>query len=379
MPGWAMAAGTIGAAGVGAYSANKAANTQADSANRAADLQLGMFNTVRGDLAPFTNAGAAALPSYMQLLGIPSGGGGYGGAPGTVSNNLVGGTQASAGPSPDFTGYLNANPDVRAEYDNMDAATKAMFPTAEAYAQRHYERAGKQEGRAISMLPAGTAAAPGTGDQMDWAGYLKTYPSIAAEYERQLTIKDGPKSLAEKGITSPESYAAWHYANFGQKEGLNVPRFSSGTGGAGGGQSLQSSLENLPGYKFARDQGMQSVENVLAGRGWGGVSGALGKGIGRFVTGLADQTYGAQVDRMHNLATLGQNSAAQSGTLGVQSAANAGGNIVGAGNAQAAGTLGVGSNIGGGLQLLGMYNSMKPGQFTPGMANNLINANPNLF
>ena len=58
----------------------------------------------------------------------------------------------------------------------------------------------------------------------------------------------------------------------------------------------QAELEATPGYKFARDQGLQAVQNSAAARGLG-VSGAALKGAASYATGLADQTYGAQFTR----------------------------------------------------------------------------------
>ncbi len=89
----------------------------------------------------------------------------------------------------------------------------------------------------------------------------------------------------------------------------------------------EAALEQTPGYQFARDQGVQAVNRSLGSK---GLTGAQAKGIARFVTGLADSTYGAQVDRLASAATLGQNSAAQTGTIGQGYANSIGGNIVGA-------------------------------------------------
>lgn len=68
---------------------------------------------------------------------------------------------------------------------------------------------------------SGGAQAPASAQ--NWGDYLQSYPDVAAEYQRQLTVKNGPKSLAEKGITSPESFAAWHYSTVGQQEGRQPP------------------------------------------------------------------------------------------------------------------------------------------------------------
>lgn len=111
-------------------------------------------------------------------------------------------------------------------------------------------------------------------------------------------------------------------------------------------KSVQSQLEQLPGYQFTRTQGLKAVQNSAAARGLG-VSGAALKGASTYATGLANSTYGDQVGRLQNYASLGENAAAQTGTFGVQTGQNIGNNIVGAGNAQAAGQVGAANAISG--------------------------------
>lgn len=134
----------------------------------------------------------------------------------------------------------------------------------------------------------------------------------------------------------------------------------SGTGTEG----IQAYLESLPGYQFARDQGIQAVTNQLNARGLGDMSGSLSKGIARFVTGLADQTYGDQVNRLMSAVGMGQNAAAQTGTLSSNAASGAsnaliggsqayGQGIIGAANASAGGTVGAANAISSGLGSLG--------------------------
>lgn len=123
----------------------------------------------------------------------------------------------------------------------------------------------------------------------------------------------------------------------------------------------EAQLEATPGYQFARNQGLKSVQNSAAARGLG-VSGAAQKGAETFATGLADTTYQnqfanalskyqanyttglgaytANLGREQNLAGLGENAGAQTGNFGTQTSANIGQTQVGSANAQAAGTVG---------------------------------------
>lgn len=68
-----IGAGVVGAAST-AYAANKAADAQTQAANTAAQTQLGMYNTTRGDLAPFRDIGtnaASTLTSKLSDLTAP--------------------------------------------------------------------------------------------------------------------------------------------------------------------------------------------------------------------------------------------------------------------------------------------------------------------
>ena len=58
---WIGALGSLGAAGIGAYAANKAAQTQSDAANKAADTSMAQYEQTRADLAPWRQAGVDAL------------------------------------------------------------------------------------------------------------------------------------------------------------------------------------------------------------------------------------------------------------------------------------------------------------------------------
>lgn len=116
--------------------------------------------------------------------------------------------------------------------------------------------------------------------------------------------------------------------------------------GPEGETGIQTALEATPGYQFARDQGMKAVTNSLSARGLGGSSGAFGKGLARFVTGLADQTYGSQLERYMNAAGMGQNAANQTGTFGSTAAQNTGNALISAGNAQAGGAVGLANSLG---------------------------------
>lgn len=147
------------------------------------------------------------------------------------------------------------------------------------------------------------------------------------------------------------------------------------------GQMTQAELEQTPGYQFNRAQGLKAVQSAAAARGLG-VSGAALKGAGTFATGLADSTYQNQFNnaqtrfqnyinlntgqqgnltnqfgRFNSLATIGQNAAAQTGTIGAGLASTAGQYLNAAGQAESAGITGAGKAlIGSANNALSYYN-----------------------
>lgn len=114
----------------------------------------------------------------------------------------------------------------------------------------------------------------------------------------------------------------------------------------------QAALEGLPGYQFALGQGLKSVQNSATARGLG-VSGAALKGAATYATGLADQTYGNQVNRLLAGAQLGENAAAMTGQAGSNAANGIANAQIGAGNAAAGGAIGSGNAWGSAFNNLG--------------------------
>lgn len=299
-----VSATSLGSAAMQSSAAKKAANTQANAANRAADMQLQMFDTIRGDLSPYRSFGAGALPGLSALLG-------YGG----------GSSGAGAGYDPFFgynTGSTAAKP---------SGGFAGVSPVEGASSIGPYAADGSS--RAVSL---GDGLAP------DWNAYAAANPDVLAWAKG-----GGGDPTLPIDQQSLEQRLAYHYFNSGMGEGRQLPTMAApqaAAGGAIGANGMQLALENIPGYQFMRQQGMQAVTNALGAKGLGGLSGAYGKGIARFVTGLADTTYGEQINRLMAAATLGQNAAVQTGSAGLNATSNAGNALLGGAGAQAAGTIG---------------------------------------
>ncbi len=110
----------------------------------------------------------------------------------------------------------------------------------------------------------------------------------------------------------------------------------------------QAMLEMMPGYKFARDQGLRTVQNAFGPRGLS-LSGAALRGGAEYATGLADQTFGGQFNRLMDIAKTGSNAATMTGQFGAQASQTGGNFLVDRGNAMAAGTMGNANALTGGL------------------------------
>ena len=117
---------------------------------------------------------------------------------------------------------------------------------------------------------------------------------------------------------------------------------------------ITAEMRALPGYQFAEQQGLRSIQSSASARGLG-LSGAAMRDAARYATGLADQTYGNQVNRLLAGAQLGETAGAQTGAQGTQAAANAGQAYMAQGNAYAGGAAGVANSISNGLLGYGMY------------------------
>ena len=120
----------------------------------------------------------------------------------------------------------------------------------------------------------------------------------------------------------------------------------------------QAQLDQYPGYQFALKTGGQAVRNADT-PGVGALSGAALKDLTNFNVGTANQYYGQYFnqfqqqqnnifDRLSNIASMGQNAAANLGTVGT----NLGSGIAQAqaaqGAARAGGTVGGTNALGGG-------------------------------
>lgn len=129
----------------------------------------------------------------------------------------------------------------------------------------------------------------------------------------------------------------------------------------------EANLRSTPGYQFTKDQGMNAINNSNSTTGWGD-SGPGAKGMAKFVTGLADQTYNERQQNYwqnnNNIysmlmgpAQLGESAAGALGSAAIGTGGEIGSNLIGAGNAMAGGIMSGANGISQGLQGYSMFNN----------------------
>lgn len=377
-----------GIAAVGTISqmdaAGNAAGAQSDASNQASQMQMMAQMQMRQDLAPWVQAGGAAQNRLNQYLGI-----GGAGSTGVTSMGL------QTGLTPDqvrqqltarFTKRVAApNNPTGPLYRTGQEAVNALGAggAAQYFADRPRESATDRKNRLLGYATdnkvwdqAGTG--PGYwGDEIGATG-AREWVSTAAGSQAGPTDEidyEGLDAAIAKYYEeqNAQNAAAQADPTYGSllRAYRNGEEFDSGPAFSFTGENLASD----PGYKFGLDQGTQGIERGQAARG-NFLSGAAMKELTRFNEDYAGtkfdnafnrnlSTYSTNLNRRQNewntnlgaynqnrntiynfltgQSQMGQNSAAQVGAQGNQTANNVANNITSAGNAQAAGQV-AGSN-----------------------------------
>ncbi len=112
--------------------------------------------------------------------------------------------------------------------------------------------------------------------------------------------------------------------------GSGLP-LGGGAATAPGAADPTATLRNMPGYQFAREQGLTAATNRASAMGLG-LSGNTLEALTSYGTGLADQTYQQEVNNLENAVGVGQAAAAgQAANIG-NAASNIGNTLVNQGN-----------------------------------------------
>lgn len=316
-----IAAGT--ATGVlGARSQKKAAERAADATTQAADTAAGIqrqnfLDTVRLH-QPRAEAGDAAMVQMMGLLGLE--------APESLVNNtayddiLTGAT----GADPFSTGYFAANPDVEAAFQDWQIQGGADaqrwnrkmleegydLSTPEGYAQYHYDKHGRTEGRQVAPPQQAPVQNNLTGEpgepapSLDPTAAIKATPGYEFRFNEGLRAVDS--SAANRGMLMSGSqlrrlqefgdqYASSEFNNYWNRlAGVAGAGQVATQGIAGAGGATANNLASI-----AQTQGANLASSYQQqGFGQAGMWNALGQGLGAF-GGYYDERFGSpQVNRL---------------------------------------------------------------------------------
>lgn len=224
-------------------------------------------------------------------------------------------------------------------------AASAQTQAAELSAAE--QRAAREEMQAL-LQPYVSAGTPALQEQLNllglggqaarWGNYLTSYPDVAQGAQQAVTAG---------AFKTPEEYAQWHYQNYGQSEGRQMPQDNAQ-------QQAISQFEQSPMFQALARQGeMGIMQNASATGGLrgGNVQGALAQ----FRPALLNQQIQQQFQNLGSVSTLGQNAAAGVGASGMNAATNIGNAYTQAGQAQAGGYLGQANAIANTLGQIGGF------------------------
>jgi hypothetical protein len=192
----------------------------------------------------------------------------------------------------------------------------------------------------------GAAGSAVAGHQASQASKGATNASIAEQdkaLQQQSTLSAPYRGLGEAGIPKLEQLlgiappAGATQAGPAYMPGPNgqmTPIMQNGGSPGAAGPSMQETLAGMPGYQFAKQQGLEATTNAATAMGLGRSGNTL-QAIDKFSTGLADSTYQQEVGNLENVVNTGQAAAAgQAANVG-NAAANNSSALINQGNNQA--------------------------------------------
>lgn len=302
------AGSTLYASSQSSKAVQKASDAQTQDNSAALALEKAQADRTDAEYAPWRTVGAGALQMLARTenIQIPADTFSYYHLPtnndGTpVASGAGAGAGGGAGPSQQLVtpgvsagqAYLNANPDVKAEYDRILPTVDWNSPWAAqhgfvqgdpgAFGDWHYQHYGQAEGRT-----PGTAVAP-------------VYSTPAAP-PTATPAPAGPNPAVDPVTGKPTGLTAKSAAPAGSD-----PRY---------GDFFAS-----PDYQFRLDEGSRAITGNMAAKGLLD-SGSLGKGLIKFNQNEAAGEFGSWYNRIAALAGVGQTAVTNSAAAG-QASTNA--------------------------------------------------------
>ncbi len=129
---------------------------------------------------------------------------------------------------------------------------------------------------------------------------------------------------------------------------------------------LQSKVQNLPGYQFQLNQGVQAIDRSAASRGLLN-SGATGKALAQYGQGLAQSYSGQYISGLQDIANRGEGATQSTAAAGAVAANQISQSQIYSGQAQAQGDINTFNAISSGLgQGVGIYGYAQRGGFAGG-------------
>jgi hypothetical protein len=305
-----LAAAVIGSAVVGAgaavYSSSQAKSAANDAnaenqqaAANALAAQQANFDRIYNVNQPFVQGGVGAYNQLLDQYHIAP----PGQAAPTPANTGTGAPTAAQGPGGTAAPTAGGGPHA-----------DGHPPTGPAY-------------------PGAPYTTPGSGGGFDAKTYLQQNPDVLANFQQMEATPEGKAYFDGQNVTTPDQAAALHYQQFGQNEGRAEPMNPSvlpqtvtpdlmngqrpamapaptytrpdatplpNYGSAPDLNSFFSNFQEDPGYQYARQQGLDSVNANSAARGLLR-SGAAVKALQTQGDNLANQHYNDWFNRQNTL------------------------------------------------------------------------------
>lgn len=277
----ALIASVVGG-GLSAAGSVAGANAQANAAKDSAAAQKDIYEDQARRNEPWRQTGLNALNFQNAWLGLPSvqDSGGYGSSARLIGD---GGDQ--------WTQYLNANPDLQAEWSRLTTQGKSTFKSPQEYAQWHYTTMGRNEGRELpAATPAPTqqeqqatsaAGQAGVWDTIKrnplWTAATEGFlgvdvPEVNASFATGGKLLSGAQSKALQDRSTARSYNALGDI-YNQYGGMSGAGFSA----------TQATNQAAGNMASANSNAMTNRGNALAS-GYAGIA----QGVGNALSGTAD-------------------------------------------------------------------------------------------
>lgn len=181
-----------------------------------------------------------------------------------------------------------ANTAAQAANSN-NALQQQIYQQNTANATPFMERGNAAGAQINALLGLGGSASQPT---QDWNSYLSAYPDVANDYANN-------GGISHTLFPTAQSYAQWHYGNFGRNEGRTAP-----AAGPSAAQNAFNTFRNSDGYQFRLGEGLKAVNSNFATRGALN-SGAALKSLNNYAQGQASNEFGNYIGALQNQQGVG--------------------------------------------------------------------------